>query len=348
MRYHPFGTTQHQISRLTLGTMTWGRQNTEAEGHAQMDYALQRGINAFDTAELYAVPSTAEYWGKTEQIIGSWFEQTGARDEVFLATKAAGPGMPFATHVRAGNLGYAPDQLREALAGSLERLRTDRVELYQLHWPARKANFFGKRGVHKTEGENWDDHFVAILETMRNFIREGLIKHWGVSNETPWGLMRILHLADVHDLPRPVSIQNPYSLLSRGFEVGLSEICLRENIAGFHYSPLAMGRLTGKYLRGTARPDARLHAFKGLARYNNDNALAATAAYAEVAEKHGLDMTKMALAFVNDRTFTGSTIIGATSLEQLKTNIDSIDTQLTDEVLRDLENVQSRFPNPSV
>lgn len=347
MRYNPFGTTNFQISKVTLGTMTWGKQNTEAEGHAQMDYAVERGVNAFDTAELYAVPSKPETWGKTESIIGTWFKATGKRKDIFLASKVAGPAA-FASHIRNGNLGFSKAQIDEALGQSLDRLQTDYLDLYQLHWPARKVNFFGTRGLQSIKEDDWEDNFLEILTKMDELIKAGTIKHWGLSNETPWGVMRILHLADVHGLPRPVSIQNPYSLLSRGFEVGLAEVCLRENIAGFPYSPLGMGRLTGKYLDGSAGPNARLNAFPQYTRYGNDNALAATEAYAEVAKKHGLNMTKMALAFVNDRDFNHSNIFGATSLEQLKINIDSVDLTLSQEVLKDLEEVQKQWPDPSV
>jgi len=347
MRYNSFGTTGFNISKVTLGTMTWGRQNTEAEGHAQMDYAVERGVNAFDAAELYAIPSTAETWGKTESIIGSWFKVTGKRKDIFMASKVAGPAA-FAAHIRNGNLGFSSAQIDEALSGSLERLQTDYLDLYQLHWPARKVNFFGKRGLHSISNDEWEDNFLEILTKMDGLIKAGTIRHWGLSNETPWGVMRVLHLADVNGLPRPVSIQNPYSLLSRGFEVGLAEVCLRENIAGFHYSPLGMGRLTGKYLDGTASKQARLNVFPQYTRYSNDNALEATKAYAEVAKKHALNMTEMALAFVNDRDFTQSNIIGATSVEQLKTNIDSVALTLSNEVLKDLEAVQQRWPNPSV
>lgn len=347
MRYQPFGTTGRELSKITLGTMTWGKQNTEAEGHAQMDYAVERGVNSFDTAELYATPSSSETWGKTEEIIGTWFRASGMREKVFLATKIAGPAA-FASHIRNGNLGYTRQHFDEALGQSLDRLQTDHVDLYQLHWPDRQVNFFGTRGVSSIKDDPWEDNFLNTLQIMDDLIKQGTIKHWGLSNETPWGVMRILHLADVHGLPRPVSIQNPYSLLSRGFEVGLAEVCLRENIAGFPYSPLAMGRLTGKYLDGSARPEARLNLFKGYTRYNNDNALAATEAYAEVARKHGLDFTRMSLAFVTDRDFNHSNIIGATSVEQLRKNLDSIDLTLSDDVLRELDKVQERWPNPSV
>ncbi len=347
MRYNLFGSTGFNISKVTLGTMTWGKQNTEAEGHEQMDFAVEHGVNAFDTAELYAIPSSPETWGKTESIIGSWFQQTGMRDKVFLASKIAGP-LPFAQHIRNGNLGFSDSQIDEALGQSLDRLQTDYIDLYQLHWPERKVNCFGKRGIHTIKNDPWEDNMLQVLHKMDSLMKAGTIRHWGLSNETPWGVMRILHLADVHGLPRPVSIQNPYNLLSRGFEVGLAEVCLRENIAGFPYSPLAMGRLTRKYLDGTARPEARLNQFKQYTRYNNPNAMAATEAYAEIARKHGLNFGQMALAFVNDRDFNQSNIIGATSIEQLKTNIESVDLVLNDEVLKEIEKVQQRWPDPSV
>ena len=345
MRYNTFGTTNFNVSKVTLGTMTWGQQNTEAEGHEQMDYAIEAGINCFDTAELYSVPASAETQGSTETIIGTWLAKTGKRKDIFLATKIAGP-LDFAEHIRKP-LGYGREQIGDALSKSLDRLQTDHVDLYQLHWPARKSNFFGKRGVHSIQGDAWEDDFLTVLTIMQEKIKEGTIKHWGLSNESPWGVMRLLHLADTHGLPRPVSIQNPYSLLNRSFEVGLAEICLRENIAGFHYSPLAMGRLSGKYLRGTERKDARLHQFPQFARYNGDNSIKATAAYADIAREHGLNMTQMSLAFVNDRDFTQSNIVGATNLTQLKENIDSIDVILSKDVLKDIERVQSRYPNPA-
>ncbi|OAV44508.1 aldo/keto reductase [Lewinella sp. 4G2] len=347
MRYNKFGTTGFDISKITLGTMTWGKQNTEGEGHEQMDYAIEAGINAFDTAELYAIPSTAEVQGETERIIGTWFNATGMRDQVFLASKVAGPAT-WASHIRNNNLGFKRDQIDEALGLSLDRLQTDYLDLYQLHWPARKANYFGKRGVHTISNDEWEDNFLAVLESMQDLIQQGTIKHWGLSNETPWGVMRILHLADVHGLPRPVSIQNPYSLLSRGFEVGLAEVCLRENIAGFPYSPLGMGRLTGKYLDGTANASSRLNRFSQYTRYNSEASLLATKAYADIARRHGLNFTQMSLAFVNDRDFNQSTIIGATSLAQLKQNIESAELTLSKDVLREIESVQAQYPDPAV
>ncbi|THH41757.1 aldo/keto reductase [Neolewinella litorea] len=344
MRYGPFGTTDWQVSKIALGTMTFGQQNTEAEGHRQLDYALERGINMIDTAEMYSVPPRPETQGSTERIIGTWIRARKHRDRYYLATKIAGP-RDMAAHIRP-DLGFGRAQLREAINKSLERLQTDYVDLYQLHWPEREANFFGQRGVQELDG--WQDNFQEMMEALDELRREGMIREWGMSNETPWGLMHALHLADKHGLPRPVSIQNPYSLLARGFEVGLSEVCLRENIAGFHYSPLAMGRLSGKYLYNKDTPASRLNQFTHYTRYNSDNCLEATRAYAAIAEAHGLNMTQMALAFVNDRPFTQSTIIGATTLEQLKENIDSVDLRLSDAVLEELEAVQRAIPNPAV
>ncbi len=344
MRYNAFGSTDWQVSKIALGTMTYGQQNSEEEGHRQLDYALERGINIIDTAEMYSVPPRAETQGSTERIIGTWNRARKRREDFFLATKIAGPG-GMADHIRA-DMGYGRGQLRAAIGRSLERLQTNYVDLYQLHWPERTANYFGKRGV--TELDEWEDNFLTVLQDIDALRKEGLIREWGMSNETAWGLMRALHLAKVHDLPRPVSIQNPYSLIARGFEVGLAEVCLREKVAGFPYSPLAMGRLSGKYLRGEDDASSRLNQFKHYTRYNSENSLAATRAYAAVAEKHALTMSQMALAFVTDRPFIQSNIIGATGLEQLKENIDSITLRLNDEVLRDLEEVQTRYPNPAV
>jgi aryl-alcohol dehydrogenase-like predicted oxidoreductase len=344
MRYDTFGTTGWRVSKLCLGTMTFGQQNTETEGHRQLDVALERGINLIDTAEMYSVPPRAETQGSTERIIGSWIAARNNRPDYYLATKIAGPA-EMARHIR-HPLGYGPRQLDDAIGRSLDRLQTDHVDLYQLHWPERRTNFFGTRGV--TRLDDWEDNFLEVLQHIQVLIKRGQIRAWGVSNETAWGLMRILHLADVHDLPRPVSIQNPYSLLARGFEVGLSEVCLRENIAGFPYSPLAMGRLTGKYLRGSDTPESRLNQFTHYTRYNSENCLAATAAYAEIAERHGLSLTQMALAFVTDRPFHRSNIIGATSVDQLTENVDSIGLHLSDAILEEIEEVQARYPNPAV
>ncbi len=344
MRYNAFGTTGWQVSKLALGTMTFGQQNTEEEGHRQLDYALERGINLIDTAEMYAVPPRPETQGSTERIIGTWIRSRKNRNDYYLASKIAGPA-EMAKHIRP-TLGFGKVQIREAVAKSLDRLQTDYLDLYQLHWPERPTNFFGKRGV--VELHPWEDNFLSVLQTMRELMDEGLIHAWGVSNETPWGLMRVLALADANGLPRPVSIQNPYSLLARGFEVGLAEVCLRERIAGFPYSPLAMGRLSGKYLRGEDTAKSRLNQFPHYTRYNSPNCLAATEAYANLAEAHEIKLPQLALAFVTDRPFNQSNIIGATSLIQLQQNIDSIAVTLNHEVMAALDEVQSQYPNPAV
>ncbi len=345
MEYANLGPTDLRVSKICLGTMTFGEQNLELEGHQQMDYALEQGINFFDTAELYAVPSTAENNGKTEQIIGSWFKKTGHRDRIILATKVTGPSTGL-QYIR-NPLKFNREQITTAIEGSLRRLQTDYVDLYQLHWPERKANFFGKRGyVHEPE-EQWEDNFLDILNIMQELVDAGKVRHFGISNETPWGLMHFLQLAEKHGLPRCVSIQNPYSLLNRTFEVGLAEIAIREKAGLLAYSPMAFGLLSGKYHKGLDEPGARINKYKKMARYNGRNANRATTRYLEIAERHHLNMGQMALAFVNSRPFLTSTIIGATSLDQLKENIDSIYVELPSEVLKEIEEVHEDVPNPA-
>lgn len=326
--------------------MTFGEQNTEAEGFKQLDYALGQGVNFIDTAELYSTPARAETQGSTERIIGNWLAARGGREQIILATKIAG-NLPFAAHIRP-TLDYSRATLEKALEQSLDRLQTDYVDLYQLHWPNRNANFFGKRGYKHDPQDKWEDNFLEVLQSFQEIIASGRVKAWGVSNETPWGLMRILQLADAHDLPRPVSIQNPYSLVNRTFEVGLAEICLRENIACLPYSPTAFGLLSGKFHRGLDTPAARINRFgKSWTRYTGKITYEAAGRYLEIADKHGLNMVQMALAFVNDQAFVSSNIIGATSMEQLRENIASIDLQLTDEVLAEIEAVHEALPNPA-
>ncbi len=346
MKYNQLGKSGLEVSKICLGTMTFGEQNTEAEGHEQLDYALAQGINFIDTAELYAVPANPATQGKTEEIIGTWLRARGNRSQFILATKIAG-NLPFAGHIRQP-LGYQRHMLEEAIGNSLRRLQTDYIDLYQLHWPNRKTNFFGQRGYIHREDDPWEDEFLDILQSMDSLIKSGKIRHWGVSNETPWGLMRILHLADKHGLPAPVSIQNPYSLLNRTFEIGLAEICHREQIAMLPYSPTAFGLLSGKFHRGEDTPQDRMNQFAAqLPRYKGETAWEATGHYLAIAEKHGLNPIQMALAFVNDRSFVCSNIIGATSLKQLSENIDSIDVQLSSEALQEIEAVHNRMPNPA-
>ncbi|MEL6143286.1 MAG: aldo/keto reductase [Bacteroidota bacterium] len=346
MRYNKLGSTDLEVSKICLGTMTWGQQNTEAEGHQQLDFALDKGINFIDTAELYSVPANPKTQGRTEEIIGTWLEKRGKRDDVIIATKIAG-ALPFAKHIR-NPLGFKRHMLDEAIEGSLQRLKTDYIDLYQLHWPTRRTNFFGKRGYEHDPNDPWEDNFLDILQSFSAIIASGRVRHWGVSNETPWGVMRILQLAEAHGLPKPVSIQNPYSLLNRTFDTGLAEVCLRENIAVLPYSPLAFGLLSGKFHRGEDRPENRLNQFKNnYPRYRSQQSWDATAKYLEVAAKYGLSATQMALAFVNDRPFVTSNIIGATSIKQLEENIGSIELVLDEQVVADINEVHNLIPNPA-
>ena len=345
MKYTRIPHTDIRISKMCLGTMTWGRQNNEDEAHEQMDYALDEGVNFFDTAELYPVPAKKELYAVTEELIGNWFKKTGNRDKVVLASKIAGPGHA-ANHIR--STGFSKESIVSAVEGSLKRLQTDYIDLYQLHWPERNTNYFGQRGYNAHAVDVWDDNIHQVLETLRDLIAEGKIRHVGLSNETPWGSMRYLEESKVHQsLPRMMTIQNPYNLLNRLFEVGLSEISMREQIGLLAYSPLGFGTLSGKYLTEIPPRKARVTLFPNYNRYSNDNAVAATEQYAQLAKEHGLSMAQMALAFVNTRPFLTSNIIGATSMEQLKENIGSIDVDLSDEVLEGIEEIHNAIPNPA-
>jgi len=345
MKYTRIPHTDIRISKICLGTMTWGRQNNEDDAHEQMDYALDEGVNFFDTAELYPVPAKKELYAVTEELIGNWFKKTGNRDKVVLASKIAGPGHA-ANHIR--STGFSKESIISAVEGSLKRLQTDYIDLYQLHWPERNTNYFGQRGYNAHAVDVWDDNIHQVLETLRDLIAEGKIRHVGLSNETPWGTMRYLEESKVHQsLPRMMTIQNPYNLLNRLFEVGLSEISMREQIGLLAYSPLGFGTLSGKYLTEIPPRKARVTLFPNYNRYSNDNAVAATEQYAQLAKEHGLSMAQMALAFVNTRPFLTSNIIGATSMEQLKENIESIDVDLSDEVLEGIEEIHNAIPNPA-
>lgn len=346
MQYRPLGRTGLNVSLLCLGTMTFGEQNSEVEGHQQMDYALEQGINFFDTAEMYSIPGRKETQGSTERIIGSWFKSRGTRSRVILATKILGPSA-FFSFVR-NPLNFSREQIREAVEGSLTRLQTDYIDLYQLHWPERKMNMFGKRGFEYDPADPWQDNFAEVLRTMDELVKEGKIRHFGVSNESPWGLMRFLQESERHGLPRCASIQNPYNLLNRLFEVGLAEIALREQAGLLAYSPLAFGRLSGKFNRpGEDTRQSRISRFKQYTRYNSPQCLDATAQYIAIAEKHGLRPAHLALAFVNSRPFLTSNIIGATTMEQLKENIASIGVQLSPEILAEIEAVHQAIPDPA-
>ncbi len=337
--------TDLKVSTICLGTMTFGNQNTQAEGLEQMDYALDRGVNFFDTAELYPVPANAQTQGETERIIGNWFQQSGKRDQVILASKVAGPG-DYTKHIRE-NLSFSKTHINEAIDNSLKRLKTDYIDLYQLHWPERNSNRFGQRGFVYDPNDPWVENFEAVLSALEENIKCGKIRHIGVSNETPWGMMRFLDAAG-SNLPRMITIQNAYSLLCREFETGLSEICHRESVGLLAYSPLGFGVLTGTYLGGKLPDKARLTLFPRFSRYSSPQAAEATAYYLQLAEDHGLSLTALALAFVKSRSFVTSNIIGATNLEQLKENIDAYQYTLSEEVLQEIDKIHNQIPNPAV
>ncbi|MET0049925.1 MAG: NADP(H)-dependent aldo-keto reductase [Candidatus Thiodiazotropha sp.] len=345
MIYRTLGNTDIQVSALCLGTMTFGEQNREAEAHDQLDRALAAGINFIDTAEMYPVPPRAETQGETERHIGSWFARRGQRDRVILATKVAGPA-DWLSYLRSGNLHLDKTNIEAALDQSLQRLQTDYIDIYQLHWPDRKTNYFGALGytypVHETTVP-----IEETLDVLENLRKSGKIRHIGVSNETPWGVMRYLQAGETSGLPRVVSIQNPYNLLNRSFEIGLAEIAHREHVGLLAYSPLAFGMLSGKYLNGQRPAQARLTRFSRFTRYSNPQAEQATQAYVALAREHGISPAQMALAFVTGRPFVTSTILGATDLQQLEENLSSIDLTLSDPILAGIEEIHQRHPNPA-
>ena len=345
MLYSTLPHTDLEVSKICLGTMTWGKQNTEEEGHQQMDYALDQGINFFDTAELYPVPPHADRYAHTEIIIGNWFKKKGNRDKIVLASKIAGKA-PFTKFIRTS--GFRRESIIEAVEGSLKRLQTDYIDLYQLHWPERTTNYFGQRGYNHSISDHWKDNIHQVLETLRDLVAQGKIRHIGLSNETPWGTMRFLEESKVHsELPRAITIQNPYSLLNRLFEVGLAEISMRENLGLLAYSPLGFGVLSGKYLGGKKPENARITLFPTYSRYSSPTAQDATQKYYELAREHDLSLSQMALAYVNSRPFLTSNIIGATSMEQLEENIDSINVELSPEVLEGIEAIHQMNPDPA-
>ncbi|HAT3690144.1 MULTISPECIES: NADP(H)-dependent aldo-keto reductase [Serratia] len=345
MQYHRIPHSSLEVSVLGLGTMTFGEQNSEADAHAQLDYALAAGVNLIDTAELYPVPPRPETQGLTESYIGSWIKARGNREKIVLASKVSGP-------VRGTDSSIRPQQaldrknIRAALDASLKRLNTDYLDLYQLHWPQRATNCFGKLNYQYTD----DKATVTLLETLEALteqVRAGKIRYIGVSNETPWGVMRYLQLAEKHELPRIVSIQNPYSLLNRSFEIGLAEISQHEGVELLAYSSLAFGTLSGKYLNGAKPAGARNTLFTRFNRYSGQRTQLAIAEYVALAKKHGLDPSQMALAFVRQQPFVASTLLGATTVEQLKINIDSLDVVLDEDVLQALEEIHTRFTIPA-
>tara|TARA_Y100000589_G_scaffold110811_1_gene105300 strand:+ start:3388 stop:4422 length:1035 start_codon:yes stop_codon:yes gene_type:complete len=343
MKFKKLPFTDIQVSEICLGTMTFGKQNTESEGHQQLDYAVSRGVNFIDTAELYPVPAEAETYGETERIIGNWIKKNNNRSSIILASKIAGPGA-YTKHIR--TTGFSKSAIKEAVNDSLKRLQTDYIDLYQLHWPERFTNTFGTRGYKHISKEKWEDNFSEILLNLNELIKEGKIRHIGLSNENPWGVMRFLEESK-QSLPRMITIQNSYSLLNRQFEVGNAEISMREKIGLLAYSPLACGVLTGKYIEGKDAANSRLNLFKRFVRYSSDQSTLATKKYLALANELGISLTHMALAFVNQQTFVTSNIIGATNMNQLKENIDSIDIELNPNTVNAINEIHEEIPDPS-
>ena len=345
MKFKTLGNTDLKVSLICLGTMTWGEQNTQEEAFQQMDFSVDREVNFFDTAELYAVPPKKETYTKTETMIGNWFVERKNRDKIILATKVAGQGPSW---IRGGGNQFNAKNMSEALEGSLKRLQTDYVDLYQLHWPERSTNFFSKLGYKHNDQEGDWTAFEDILETAQKFIEQGKIRYLGLSNETAYGLSKYLQLSDAKELPRVVSVQNPYSLLNRTYEVGLAEMSIREKAGLLAYSPLAFGMLSGKYLNGQLPQGSRLQLFgDSFPRYQGTRSQLAVEEYFKIATKYDLSLTQMSLAFVNMQHFVTSNIIGATNLDQLKENIDSVNLELTDEVLDDINKIHENNPSPA-
>ena len=341
MKYRKLGDTNLNVSLICLGTMSFGEQNTEKDAHEQLTFALDHGVNFIDTAEMYAIPPKEDTQGLTEKYIGSWVKKNLNRDKYIIATKVAGPGMEY---IRGGT-NLSKEHVTQAIDASLKRLNTDYIDLYQVHWPERKSNYFGQLGYTQSE-----DIGIAIEETLsalHDAIKAGKIRHVGISNETPWGVHEYLKLSESKSLPKIQTIQNPYSLLNRIYEVGLAEMSYRENIGLLAYSPLGFGVLTGKYLN--AMPDkSRLGLFgEWFTRYSNEKCHEATSKYSTIAEKYNISLCQMALAFVNTRPFVTSNIIGATTIEQLKENIESVDVSLSDEIIEEINNIHADIPNPA-
>ena len=346
MKYTTIPNTDIKVSKICLGTMTFGEQNSESDAHEQLNYAVEQGINFIDTAELYAIPGRAETQGLTEKYIGTWLKDQ-KREDLVIASKITGPSGGLA-YIRK-NLDFSDTSIEEAIDKSLNRLQTDYLDLYQLHWPERSANFFGTRNYKHNFDEKWQDNFKRVIEKLDSLVKEGKIRHYGVSNETSWGVMKHLEESNKNNLTRCKTIQNPYSLLNRTFEMGLAEISMREKVGLMAYSPLAFGALSGKYLNG--RPDnTRLKLYPQMLimrKYLSNEAVFATKKYLELATKNNISLAQMALAFINQQPFVTGNVIGATTMEQLKENISSIDISLSDEILEEIDKINELQPNPA-
>ena len=344
MKFKKLGTTDLDVSLICLGTMTWGTQNTEKDAFEQMDYSIGSGINFFDTAELYSVPPNSESYGKTETMIGNWFEKRKNREKIILATKVAGPGCNW---IRGGGNNFDERTIGEAIDGSLKRLKTDYIDLYQLHWPERSTNFFGRRDYTLDSEEGDWNSFESVLKALEKFIKSGKIRYIGMSNETPYGLSKYIELSKNKNLPRMMSVQNPYNLVNRTYEIGMSEISIREKCGLLVYYPLATGALSGKYRNGNMPKNSRQALFKGWERHLNPLAMQAYEEYFKLAKEYNMTMAQLAQAFVNSRPFVTSNIIGATTMEQLKENINSVNIELSDEIMEKINVIHNNNPNPS-
>ena len=344
MNYKNLGNTDIKVSTICLGTMTWGEQNNELEAIEQMDFALDQGVNFWDTAEIYSVPMRKETYGETEKIIGNWFHRNKKRKEVILASKVC--GNTSNKYIRGGGYNFGKKKISLALEESLKRLKTDYIDLYQLHWPERNTNFFGKHGFEYDANDNEWTSFEEILESLDQFINQGKIRFIGLSNETAWGLSKFLELSKLKKLPKMMSVQNPYNLLNRTYEVGLAEISIREKSGLLAYSPLAFGYLTGKYRNNNLPEKSRIRLFKNFTRYKNENGQKAIEEYYKISKKFGVDFAQMSLKFCEIQPFTTSVIIGATTMQQLKTNIESVNVTLSNEIINEINKIQKKYPNP--
>jgi aryl-alcohol dehydrogenase-like predicted oxidoreductase len=344
MNYKKLGNTDLDVSTICLGTMTWGEQNSQEEGFEQMDYALDNGINFFDVAEMYPSPCRKETYGKTEKVVGNWFKERNKRDKIILATKISGPGMPY---IRGGGPQYTEKKISEAIENSLKRLKTDYIDLYQLHWPERKTNFFGKLGyVHKEDFNEWND-FEKILISLEKFTKQGKVRFVGLSNETSWGLSKFLEISKLNGLPKMMSVQNPYNLLCRTYEIGLAEISIREKSGLLGYSPLAGGFLTGKYRNDNMPENSRQKLFGDYyTRYQKPNASVIIEKYHDISKKFDVNFAQMSIKFCEIQPFMTSVIIGATTMEQLKTNVESVNVNLKDEIIQEINKIQKLYSNP--